>query len=198
VAEKSVMLFVGVSLNNTPLHFSPDFADWAQSVPSTHNAEGDGIEFRKLGETKKFLSNNRLKLGDLSKDYAKDVMKGSSGVYYYVPIEKNAVIASDAASPDAAGWYAKGDYSTVTVLGEAGDGVIKPIVLRGQINDRHVINRGAPVTESSRVRFSFFPEDNPSLPPGNYKIAFPAYAQAWHAKQLVESFQVVGIVKIRK
>ena len=84
------------------------------------------------------------------------------------------------------------------MIGEATNGDKQPIKLRAQINDSHVINRGAPVTESSRIRFTFFAEDNPNLPLGNYKIAFPAYAQAWHAKRLVESFQVVGIIKFRK
>ena len=162
------------------------------------NDQGEGIEFRKLGETKNYISKQRLRLGDLSRDYAKEVMQGSSGVYYYVPIDKTSVIASDAASPESAGWYAAGEYSSLTVMGEATGGNKRPIKLRAQINDRHVINRGAPVTESSRVRFTFFAEDNPDLPPGNYKIAFSAYAQAWHAKQLVESFQVVGIIKLRK
>ena len=162
------------------------------------NDDGEGIDFRKLGDTKNYISNHRLRLGDISKDYAKEVMSGSSGVYYYVPIDKTRVIQSDAASPEAAGWYAAGEYTSLTVVGEATNGEKQPIKLRAQINDRHVINRGAPVTESSRIRFTFFAEDNPTLPLGNYKIAFPAYAQAWHAKRLVESFQVVGIIKLRK
>ena len=172
--------------------------DGAYYQATVTNESGEGIEFRKLGDTRKFLSRVRLPLGNLSKDYAKEVMQGSSGVYYYVPIDKTSVIASDAASPESAGWYAAGEYSSLTVMGEATGGNKQPIKLRAQINDRHVINRGAPVTESSRVRFTFFAEDNPDLPPGNYKIAFSAYAQAWHAKQLVESFQVVGIIKLRK
>jgi hypothetical protein len=162
------------------------------------NDKGEGIEFRKLGETKQFLSRQRLQLGETSKDYAKEVMNGTSGVYYYVPVDRISVVKSDSVSPEDAAWYASGEFSSVTVIGELPNGEKQPIVLRGQINDRHVINRGAPVTESSRIRFSFFPEDNPSLPPGNYKIAFSAYAQAWHAKRMIESFQVVGVVKVRR
>lgn len=158
----------------------------------------NGSEFRKLGETKRFLSRERLPIGEISKDYAKEVMKGSSGVYYYVPIDRKSVIQSDVANPEAAKWYATGKYSTVTVMGESQAGEKQAIVLRGQINDRHAINRGAPVTESSRIRFTFLAEDNPNLPPGNYKIAFSAYAQGWHAKRLIESFQVVGVVKARR
>ena len=172
--------------------------DGAYYQATVTNESGEGIEFRKLGDTRKFLSRERLPLGNLSKDYAKEVMQGSSGVYYYVPIDGVTVIESDAASPEAAGWYAKGEYSKITVIGESSGGDKQQLILRGQINDRHVINRGAPVTESSRVRFTYFPVDNPDLPPGNYKVAFPAYAQGWHAKRLVESFQVTGIIKVRR
>ncbi|MDC0278620.1 M66 family metalloprotease [bacterium] len=153
--------------------------------------------FRKLGETKPYLSRQRLELGQLSKDYAKVVMKGKSGVYYYVPIDRTSVTQSDAPSAESAAWYAKGSYSTVTVITLNADETQASIVLRGQINDSHVINRGAPVTESSRIRFTYHPDDNPDLAPGNYRISFPVFAQAWHVNQLVEAFRVVGVIRVR-
>ncbi|TWT95487.1 Metalloprotease StcE precursor [Neorhodopirellula pilleata] len=155
------------------------------------------IGFRKLGDSDRFLSKQRIKLGDESKDYAKDVMNGESGVYYYVPVDHVHVTQSDAPSPESATWYAKGTHSKMTVNAIARDGRQQPIVLRGQINGSHVINRGAPITESSRVRFTFQQEDNPNVPAGKYRIQFSAYAQGWHAKRLIESFQVVGVVDIR-
>lgn len=152
------------------------------------------IRFRKLGEPAKYLSNRRLKLGEISKDYAKEVMKGKSGVYFYVPVDHAHVIRSDASSPESAAWYAKGKFSKITVHAESARGTRQPIVLRGQINDSHVLNRGAPITESSRVRFQFHREDNPELPAGRYQVKFFAYAQGWHAKRLIESFRVVGVI----
>ena len=155
------------------------------------------LRFRNLGNSSKYLSNRRLKLGDQSKDYAKDVMKGKSGVYYYVPVDHDRVIQSDASSPESAAWYAKGKHSTITVRAVDASGNQQSIVLRGQINDSHVISRGAPVTESSRVRFSFDRQDNPDLSPGKYQVKFSAYAQGWHAKKLIESFQVVGVIGVK-
>lgn len=154
--------------------------------------------FRKLGETSRYLSKKRLKLGTMSRDYAKEVMQGKSGVYYYVPVDHVRVIHSEAPSPESAKWYAEGQYSKVTVRAVTADGMKQPIVLRGQINGRHALNRGAPVTESSRVSFHFHSEDNPGLQAGKYQVQFSAYAQGWHAKRLIESFRVVGLVDARK
>lgn len=153
--------------------------------------------FRKLGDPKKYVSNQRLPIGRVSKDYAKDVMKGESGVYYYVPVDHDLVIQSDAPSRDSAKWYAKGDHSKITVNAISSQGDRQPIVLRGQTNDSHVINRGAPVTESSRVRFTFQRQDNPDVPTGRYQVQFPVYAQGWHAKRLIESFRVVGVITVK-
>jgi hypothetical protein len=72
------------------------------------------------------------------------------------------------------------------------------MVLRGQINGRHVLHRGAPVNESSRVKFTFHKEDNPDLPANTYAISFPAYAQGWHTNKLIESFLVEGEVQVLK
>ena len=155
------------------------------------------MRFRKLGDTRKYLSNKQLRLGIVSQDYATDVMKGKSGVYYYVPVDHVDVIQSDATSAKSAAWYAKGEYSLITVNAVSAGGDRQTIVLRGQINDRHVLNRGAPVTESSRVRFSFHKEDNRDLQEGKYQVQFSAYAQGWHAKRLIESFQVVGEVDVK-
>ena len=158
---------------------------------------GTKVRFRKLGDPARYLSNKRLKIGAQSKDYAKEVMKGKSGVYYYVPVDHVRVIQSDAPSPKSAGWYAKGEHSKMTVNAVPSKGGIQPIVLRGQINDAHVINRGAPITESSRVRFTFHPEDNPNVPAGRYQVQFFAYAQGWHDRRLIESFRVVGVVQVK-
>ncbi|WP_197455099.1 M66 family metalloprotease [Stieleria varia] len=155
------------------------------------------LRFRKLGDSNKYLSNKRLKLGTQSKDYAKDVMKGTSGVYYYVPVDHDRVMQSDASSPESATWYAKGDHTKITVNAADSQGGRQPIVLRGQINDSHVISRGAPVTESSRVRFNYYPEDNPGVPAGKYQVQFSAYAQGWHSKRLIESFRVVGLIDVK-
>ncbi len=155
------------------------------------------LRFRKLGDPGRYLSKKRLKLGTESKDYAKDVMKGKSGVYYYVPVDHVQVIQSDAPSPESAAWYAKGEHSKITVNAVSSKGGQQPIVLRGQINDSHVINRGAPVTEKSRVRFTFQQEDNPDVSAGKYQVQFSAYAQGWHAKTLIESFRVVGVVEVK-
>jgi hypothetical protein len=157
----------------------------------------DKLRFRKLGDSKKFLSKERLMLGVASKDYAQQVMKGKSGVFYYVPVDHQQVLKSDAPSRKSAKWYAGGEFSTITVNAISNRGEPTPIVLRGQINGRHVINRGAPVGESSRVQFTFLAADNPDLKPGKYKIGFPAYAQAWHTGQLVESFQVFGLITVK-
>lgn len=159
-------------------------------------------QFRTLGDPSKYLSTGRLPLGKQSKDFAKDVMKGESGVYYYVPVDHVRVVRSDAPSPESAAWYAKGKHSKITVNAvrptkDQQTGDQQPIVLRGQINDAHVINRGAPITESSRVRFTFHREDNPEVPPGKYQVQFSAYAQGWHAKRLIESFQVVGVINVK-
>ena len=153
--------------------------------------------FRKLGDTKKYVSNQRLQLGKSSKDYAKVVMKGESGVYYYVPVDHDRVLQSDAPSRESAKWYAKGSYSTITVNAISSQGDRQPIVLRGQINDSHVINRGAPITEASRVRFTFQRQDNPDVPTGKYNVQFPVYAQGWHAKRLIESFRVIGVITVK-
>lgn len=158
--------------------------------------------FRKLGDPSQYLSTERLRLGEQSKDFAKDIMNGESGVYYYVPVDHERVLQSDASSTESATWYAKGKHSRITVNAirvakgqESSDP--QPIVLRGQINDSHVLNRGAPITESSRVRFTFHPEDNADVPAGEYQVRFSAYAQGWHAKRLIESFQVVGVVEVK-
>ena len=71
------------------------------------------------------------------------------------------------------------------------------MVLRGQINDKHVLNRGAPVEESSRVRFQYHPGDNPDLPAGTYDVAFTAFAKGWHKGDFVEAFEVHGTVDTR-
>ena len=158
----------------------------------------DKLRFRKLGDSKKYLSKERLMLGVASKDYANQVLKGKSGVFYYVPVDHQQVLKSDAPSRKSGKWYAGGDHSKITVNAISNRGVPTPIVLRGQINGRHVINRGAPVGEASRVQFTYLAEDNPDLTPGKYKIGFPAYAQAWHTGQLVESFQVFGLITVKK
>ncbi len=154
-------------------------------------------QFRKLGDSKKYVSNQRLPLGKPSKDYAREVMKGESGVYYYVPVDHDRVIQSDAPSRESAKWYAKGKYSKITVNAISSQGDRQPIVLRGQINESHVINRGAPITEASRVRFTFEQQDNPDVPSGKYQVQFPVYAQGWHAKRLIESFRVVGAITVQ-
>lgn len=159
-------------------------------------AEGDA-QWRKLGETDAFVSSKRLALGEQSADYAKDVLKGKSGVYYFVPVDHVHVIASDAYSAKAGQWYAKGSDSRLTVVGKTRDGARANLVLRGQINDRHALNRGAPVTESSRVRFTFHPEDNPGLPTGIYEVRFAAYAQGWHVREIIESFEVQGTIEAK-
>jgi hypothetical protein len=154
------------------------------------------FQFRKLGESKDYISTKRLTLGEQSIDYAKDVLEGKSGVFYYVPIDYIQVTASDSYAPAARKWYAGGEYSKLTVNSKSTNGKVTPIHLRGQINDRHVLNRGAPVNESSRVRFTFHKDDNPDLPKGEYSLQFAAYAQAWHTGKLVESFQVEGTVVV--
>lgn len=164
--------------------------------PDMAPAEG-GPNWRKLGETASFLSEKRLALGEQSVDYAKEVMKGKSGVYYFAPVDHVHVIASDAFSAKAGKWYAKGSHSTLTVVGETRDGVSANIALRGQINDRHALNRGAPVNESSRVRFTFHKEDNPDLAYGVYQIQFAAYAQGWHIREIIESFEVRGTIEVK-
>jgi hypothetical protein len=163
-----------------------------QAHPS--NAGTNQFHFRKLGEVTDYLSTKRLELGKSSVDYAKDVMEGKSGVFYYVPIDHINVTASDSYAPAARKWYASGNHSKLTVNAKSSSGTITPIQLRGQINDRHVLNRGAPVNESSRVRFTFHKEDNPSLTKGEYTLQFAAFAQAWHTGKLVESFKVEGTV----
>jgi len=154
------------------------------------------FHFRKLGEVADYLSTKRLELGKPSIDYAKEVMKGKSGVFYYVPIDHVNVTASDSYAPAARKWYASGSHSKLTVNAKSSTGTITPIHLRGQINNRHVLNRGAPVNESSRVRFTFQKEDNPSLAKGEYSLQFSAYAQAWHTGKLIESFLVEGTVSV--
>jgi hypothetical protein len=71
------------------------------------------------------------------------------------------------------------------------------VVLRGQVNDRQVLNHGAPVDARSRVRFSFHQEDNPELPAGDYQLRFAAYARGWHTRKTVEAFEVQGTVKVK-
>ena len=153
-------------------------------------------QWRILGKTQDYLSTKRLALGSSSIDYAKEVMKGKSGVYYYVPVDHETVLASDSYAPAARKWYAGGAHSKLTVNGKASDGTHAEVVLRGQINGRHVLNRGAPVNESSRVKFTFHKEDNPDLPVSSYAISFPAYAQAWHSGKLIESFLVHGEIQV--
>jgi hypothetical protein len=153
--------------------------------------------WRKLGETDSFMSSKRLPLGEQSVDYAKEVMKGESGVFYYVPVDHVHVTASDAYSSKAGKWYGKGSHSKLTVVGRTEDGVRADIVLRGQINDRHALNRGAPVTESSRVRFRYHQEDNPNLSAGGYTLRFDAYAQGWHSGKMVEAFEVQGTFEVK-
>ena len=165
-----------------------------QALPP--KVQGHNFQFRKLGEVADYLSSKRLALGESSIDYAKEVMKGKSGVFYYVPIDHIYVTASDSFAPAARKWYASGAYSTLTVNAKSSTGQTTPIQLRGQINNRHVLHRGAPVNESSRVKFTFHKEDNPNLPKGEYTLQFPAYAQAWHTRKLVESFQVEGTVVV--
>ena len=155
-------------------------------------------DWRKLGETEVFVSSKRLALGEQSIDYAQEVMKGKSGVYYYVPVDHVRVIASDSYSPKSGKWYAKGNHSRLTVVGGSEDGGKANIVLRGQVNDRHVLNHGAPVNASSRVRFRFHKEDNPDLPAGTYEVRFAAYARGWHSRKLVESFEVRGTVSMER
>jgi hypothetical protein len=158
---------------------------------------GDHPLWRKLGEAADFVSDKRLALGEQSVDYAQEVMKGKSGVFYYVPVDHDRVFTSDAYSPKSGKWYGKGSHSKLTVLGVKPDGSRARIVLRGQVNDRHILNFGAPVDASSRVRFRFHKEDNPELPAGTYQIQFAAYAQAWHTRKLVESFEVRGEVEVK-
>ncbi len=169
---------------------------WFQArVDNPDKAPSDGDpQWRKLGETGDFLSSKKLSLGEQSVDYAKEVLQGKSGVYYYVPVDHVRVFASDAYSPKAAQWYAKGSHSKLTVAAETKSGARAKVVLRGQINDRHALNRGAPVTESSRVRFRFHPEDNPGFPAGEYQVSFAAYAHGWHDRRIIEAFEVRGAI----
>lgn len=153
-------------------------------------------QWRVLGKASDYLSAKRLALGESSIDYAKEVMKGSSGVYYYVPVDHETILASDAYAPAARKWYASGSHSTLTTVAKKTDGSKTTIILRGQINGRHVLNRGAPVTDSSRVKFTFHKADNPDLPGGKYAISFPAYAQGWHTGKLIESFLVEGDLQV--
>ncbi|MDE0820735.1 MAG: M66 family metalloprotease [Opitutales bacterium] len=167
---------------------------YAQALPTV---SGDKkARWRILGQAKDYLSTRRLALGKPSIDYAKEVMKGNSGVYYYVPVDHETVLASDSFSPAARKWYAGGAHSKLTVNAKAPDGIRLPMVLRGQINGRHVLHRGAPVNESSRIKFTFHKEDNPDLPANSYAISFPAYAQGWHTNKLIESFLVEGEVQV--
>jgi hypothetical protein len=156
----------------------------------------DHPHWRKLGDTAVFLSSKRLALGDQSIDYAQEVMKGKSGVYYYVPVDQVRVFASEAHAPNAGQWYGKGSHSKLSVLGRTTKGQVAVIVLRGQVNDRHILNFGAPVDATSRVRFRFHAEDNPSLAKGVYEVGFAAYAHGWHARRVIEAFEVEGSVVV--
>ncbi len=167
---------------------------YAQALPLQ---PGQKQQWRNLGDTKSFLSIKRLELGKDSIDYAKEVMEGKSGVYYYVPVDHVTVLASDSYAPASRQWYANGSHSNLTVNATSQDGKLVPIVLRGQINGRHVLHRGAPVNEASRVKFTFHKEDNEGLPKGAYAVRFPAYAQGWHSGKLIEAFFVEGEVEVR-
>lgn len=166
-----------------------------EDQPSQAPSVGDP-QWRALGQANRFLSTKRLALGVQSVDYAQEVLQGKSGVYYYVPVDQEHVTASEAFSPKTAQWYAKGNHSKITVLAQSEDGTPTPIQLRGQINDRHALNRGAPVNEPSRVRFRFHPEDNPDLAKGTYEMEFPAYARGWHKAETIEAFLVQGTVQV--
>ncbi len=160
-----------------------------------HSAPSEGSSgWRRLGEAEPFLSKVQLVLGEAGVDHAKETMNGKSGVYYYVPVDHSDVVSSESSSTKSGKWYAKGDHSKLTVMAKRDDGSRVAIILRGQINDRHALNRGAPVNESSRVRFRFHKEDNKALPSGSYGIEFACYAQGWHSKKLVECFKVHGKV----
>jgi hypothetical protein len=164
--------------------------------PDHAPAAGDS-HWRKLGDTDSFVSTTRLTLGEQSVDYAREVMKGKSGVFYYVPVDHVHVIASDSYSAESGKWYAKGSHSKLTVVAQTKDGAQADVVLRGQVNDRQVLNHGAPVDARSRVRFSFHQEDNPELPAGDYQLRFAAYARGWHTRKTVEAFEVQGTVKVK-
>ena len=168
---------------------------YAQSIPGHPCVPG--LQWRMLGKPQDYLSTKRLALGDASVDYAKEVMKGKSGVYYYVPVDHKTVLASDSYAPAARKWYAGGNHSKLTVVAKSKDGQGTPVVLRGQINGRHVLSRGAPVNESSRVKFTYHKEDNPDLAPGQYSLSFSAYAQGWHSGKLIEAFLVEGDVTVQ-
>lgn len=153
--------------------------------------------WRNLGTVDDFVSSVRLELGESSVDYAKQVMKGKSGVFYYVPVDNADVIKSDHPTPKSRQWYAKGKHSTITVRAKRDDGSFVPMVIRGRINNRHAVNRGAPVNESSRVRFTYHAEDNPDVTAGTYDIRFSAYAHGWHTNKLIEAFEVFGKVEVK-
>ena len=157
----------------------------------------DPSQWREVGDTATFISTKQLPLGELSIDYAQEVMKGRSGVHYFVPVDREKVLASSSYSPAVRQWYAGGSHSTLTVVGATADGNKVAIALRGQINDRHVLNRGAPINEQSRVRFHYHPEDNPDLPRGEYTVEFAAYAIGWHTRRLIEAFKVHGRVAVK-
>jgi len=164
--------------------------------PDQPPAEAHAL-WRKLGDASSFISDKRLPLGESSVDYAQEVMQGKSGVFYYVPVDHQRVLASDAYSSKSGKWYGKGSHSKLTVQGDKPDGTNSKIVLRGQVNDRHILNYGAPVNARSLVRFKFHKEDNPELPAGTYQVRFAAYAQAWHTGKLIESFEVEGAIEVK-
>ena len=80
---------------------------YAQSVPSHPGVPG--LQWRKLGKPQDFLSTKSLALGKASIDYSKEVLKGKSGVYYYVPVDHNVVLSSDSYAPAARKWYCLGE-----------------------------------------------------------------------------------------
>ncbi len=169
-----------------------------QALTSTPTAAPgrDPNQWRELGDPTAFISTKKLALGESSIDYAQEIMEGKSGVHYYVPVDRERVLASSAYSPAVRGWYAEGSHSTLTVVGTATDGSKAEIALRGQINDAHVLRRGAPITEQSRARFRYHPEDNADLPRGEYAVEFAAYAIGWHTGRLIEAFTVHGSVSV--
>lgn len=153
--------------------------------------------WRYLGEPTPYISDRKLALGKPSVDYSKEVMKGKSFVHYYVPVDHTRVASSDVSAPNVRHWYGKEAESKLVVFGRRSDGTEERVVLRGQINGSRALSHGAPVTSSSRVRFTYQADDNPDLPKGTYAVSFYAYAHGWHTNKLVEAFEVRGSVDVK-
>jgi Peptidase M66/ToxR activated gene A lipoprotein domain len=155
-----------------------------------------------LGNADAFITKDTLGINQLSIDYATTEFQNQSTSVYYVPADGVHVYESES-SYAIREWYAPGSYSTLKVAAvNTATGVTHRMALRGgvtanvnnSLDQYRKLHSGVGKEESGMARIYMVAADNPTLPAGQYRVAFTMYVTGWHRQDFIRAIRVSGTV----